>query len=426
MSPLVWLIIIGVPTVVGVIILESVFAKKKKLKLYTLSDSITNLSCGMMERLFDFFLSVLVLFGFHYIYTNVAPYQIPLNVGTWIIGLLVFDLIAYWFHRLSHEINFLWAAHIVHHQSEELNLTTVFRASLFAVIFRAFFFVWMALAGFDAFTIATCTIALGLFQLFTHSRVIGKLGIFEKFLTTPSHHRVHHARNEKYMDHNYSHIFIIWDRMFGTFVEETEEPDYGITTGFESANAYYATFSYWKNLFTRARRASKFSDKIKVFTKGPAWTPDDVPHLPNEYKTDDKGKRMHHKIPVSFELGAYILSNVGITFAAFVYLMLLKGTLGEGVTIKELALNHQVQALVAIILLSIFAHARMVEQTKASIYIDVFRLISIGGLTFFAFNSVPFATWLIPTVLGLCLVMLVWLIRLGKKSKSARSSMVTI
>ena len=105
--------------------------------------------------------------------------------------------------------------------------------------------------------------------------------IFEKFLTTPSHHRVHHARNEKYMDHNYSHIFIVWDRIFGTFIAEDEEPDYGITTGFESANAYNAAFAYWRNLFTRAGRTKKLSDKIKVFTKGPAWTPDDVPHLPN-------------------------------------------------------------------------------------------------------------------------------------------------
>jgi len=413
MDNLIYYIITAAIVVVGAIFLESVVAKRKKLKLYRLSDSIANLSCGMMERVFDFFLSVIILFGFHFIWANYAPYQIPVNIGTWLIALIIFDFLAYWFHRFSHEVNFLWAAHIVHHQSEELNLTTVFRASLFAVIFRAFFFVWMALAGFDAFTIATCTVALGVFQLFTHSRVIGKLGFVEWFLTTPSHHRVHHARNEKYMDHNYSHIFIIWDRMFGTFVVEDEEPDYGITTGFESANAYNATFSYWGNLFTRAGRAKKFTDKIKVFTKGPAWTPDDVPHLPNEYKVDKKGNRIHHKIPVSFELGAYVLLNVGITFGAFVALMVVyKPKPDASVTMLELLMNHQILALVGVILISIFAHARMVEQTKTAVYFDAFRLFSVAILTIIAFNSLPISSWLVPTVCGVCLIMFVWLMKI--------------
>ncbi|MGH1436485.1 MAG: sterol desaturase family protein [Lewinella sp.] len=418
MNPITGVIITSVLIVIGALVLESYVAKKKKMTLYRLSDSITNLSCGMMERVFDFFLSVLILFGFQYIYENVAPYQIPMNIGTWVIAILAFDFLAYWFHRLSHEINFLWAAHIVHHQSEELNLTTVFRASLFAVFYRVFFFVWMALAGFNAITIGVCTMILGLFQLFTHSRVIGKLGVFEKFLTTPSHHRVHHGRNEKYMDHNYSHIFIIWDKIFGTFIEEDEEPTYGITTGFESANAYNANFSYWRNLLIRAKKTKKISDKIKVFTKGPAWTPDDVPHLPNEYKTDDNGNRIHHHIPISFELGAYILLNVAITFSAFAALMVVFKPYkpGEYFPIEELFSNHQILALVGIVLLSVFAHARMMEQTKFAIYIDAFRLIVLITLTFFAFKEFPFANWLIPTASVVCGVMLLWLIRLGVKA----------
>ncbi|WP_367388910.1 sterol desaturase family protein [Lewinella sp. LCG006] len=377
----------------------------------------------MLERVFDFFLSVLILFGFQYIYENVAPYQIPMNIGTWFIAILAFDFLAYWFHRLSHEINFLWAAHIVHHQSEELNITTVFRASFVAVIFRAFFFVWMAVAGFDAITIGVCTLVLGLFQLFTHSRVIGKLGIFEKFLTTPSHHRVHHGRNEKYMDHNYSHIFIIWDRMFGTFIEEDEEPAYGITTGFESANAYNAAFSYWKNLFIRAKRTKKFSDKIKVFTKGPAWTPDDVPHLPVEYKTDENGNRIHHRIPISFELGAYVLLNVAITFSALVALVVVFKPYqpGEYFPIEELFSNQQILALVIIILLSVFAHAKMMEQTKSAVFIDAVRIFVVGALTFLAFREFPFADWLIPAASVVCAMMLLWLIRLGIKSSKKRA-----
>ena len=208
-----------------------------------------NFFCGMLERVFDVFFSVIAIYVFAYVQQNFAPIKIELSPLTWGIGLIVTDFIAYWFHRWSHQVNFLWA-YIVHHQSEELNITTVFRVSFFAVLYRACFFIWMAFAGFDIFIIVSTSIFLGCYQLFTHSRVIGNLGILEYFMTTPSHHRVHHARNEKYMDRNYAHIFIIWDRIFGTFKEEEEEPEYGITSGFDRANAYNATFSYWKIFFT--------------------------------------------------------------------------------------------------------------------------------------------------------------------------------
>ncbi len=174
--------------IISLIITELILAKKKKIKIYNFSDSFTNFFCGMLERVFDVFFSILALYVFHYVYDNYAIFNIPSNIYTWLLGVLVTDFIAYWFHRWSHQVNFLWAAHIVHHQSEELNITTVFRVSFFAVVFRACFFFWMALAGFDVFIIVTTSLFLGVYQLFTHSRVIGNLGVLEYFLTTPSHH----------------------------------------------------------------------------------------------------------------------------------------------------------------------------------------------------------------------------------------------
>lgn len=421
MPHLAWLIVCIVPIVVGLLILESAVAKKKNLKLYTLSDSITNLSCGLLERIFDIFFSVLVLFGFNYIYENIAPFQIELSVLSWIIALFITDFIAYWFHRLSHEINFLWAAHIVHHQSEELNITTVFRVSFLAVIYRAFFFVWMAFAGFDVFTIVSTSVFLGFYQLFTHSRVVGKLGFIEKFMTTPSHHRVHHARNEKYMDKNYAHIFIFWDKLFGTFTEEEEEPDYGITSGFERANPFRATFSYWRNLFHRAKKAENFKDKIKVFTKGPKWTPSDVDHLPNEFKTDLKGNRIPHKIPVKQkEKRAYILLNVLLTAVSFLALLYIKSSLGKEVKLLSLLLNHQILALSGIILISIFAHSRIIENKKFPILTDGLRLLSIVVLTIFGFGNLPESNWIILIVSSYCSVMFLWLIKLHLRPYSRK------
>ena len=416
-----YLVIAIVVVIVGVIFLESFFAKKRNIKLYTFSDSIANLSCGILERIFDFFYAVLFLIASTYLYDNVALVQIPPTILSAAVALLLFDFLAYWHHRWSHEVNFLWAAHIVHHQSEELNLTTVFRVSFFAVINRSFFFILMPLLGFDPFTILICGLTLALYQLFTHSRLIGKLGIIEAFMTTPSHHRVHHGRNEKYMDHNYGHIFIFWDKLFNTFTPEEEEPEYGITTGFESANPYTAQFSYWKNLFTRAGRTKKLSNKLKVFLKGPAWTPEDVEHLPAEYKTDENGKRIHHEIKVKPELGIYILINTLFTFVFFVGLLILKSNAGKGVTLMELARNPYVLTLVGLVLVSVFAHGKMFEKTKTSIFIDGFRLLLVAGSAFILFKDLPVSGWLVPSVLAWCGVMLVWLIKLGVQMKPKTS-----
>lgn len=369
----------------------------------------------MMERIFDLFISIIVLFIFHWVYNNVAFYQIPLNVGTWIIALFVFDFIAYWFHRLSHEINFLWAAHIVHHQSEELNFTTVFRVSFFAVIFRFSFFVWMAVIGFDALTIASCSVFLGFYQLLTHSRAIGKLGVIEYFFTTPSHHRVHHGINEQYMDHNYGHIFIIWDKLFGTFIEEKEEPIYGITSGFESADPYKANFSYWRNLFYRAKKTKYFKDKIKIFFKGPAWTPDDVLHLPNEYKTDESGKRLIHRIQVEPHLGLYIAINCLFTFICFMFLLFQKTELNKESSILDLFLNMKIVSLSIFILFSVFVYARLIEQSKNALILEILRLISMSFLLIILLDNIKnqFLLW---GIVVLCFfVMIFWLTKFKSK-----------
>jgi len=415
MNGLTLIITISAIVVVFIIIAETIIAKRKNIKLYTLSDSIVNLSCGMLERTFNFFYAILFLIATNYIYENIAPYQIPVNVFTGIAAILIFDFLAYWHHRLSHEINFLWAAHIVHHQSEELNLTTVFRVSFFAVINRSAFFILMPIMGFDAYTILLCGVTLGLYQLFTHSRLIGKLGFLEIFMTTPSHHRVHHGRNEKYKDHNYGHIFIFWDKLFGTFTPEEEEPEYGTTAGFESGNAFNAQFFYWKNLFTRASRTKSWKNKVKVFVKGPAWTPDDVPHLPNEFKVDENGNRIHHQIKVDKELGAYILINILITFGIFIGM--LKGIGNKNTTLIGVLENPYVLAVVAIILLSVFSLGQVIEQRKPSAYIDALRLAMLSLAAVFIFNDIAISSWLMPIMFTISGVMALWLIRLKKTNK---------
>jgi len=419
MSSLYWLILGLAITILTLIIVELRIAKRKKVKIYNFSDSFTNFFCGMLERVFDVFFSVIAIYIFVYVQGNISPFKIELSPYTWIIGLVVTDFIAYWFHRWSHQVNFLWAAHIVHHQSEELNITTVFRVSFFAVLYRACFFVWMALAGFDIFIIVSTSIFLGCYQLFTHSRVIGNLGVLEYFMTTPSHHRVHHARNEKYMDRNYAHIFIIWDRIFGTFKQEEEEPDYGITSGFNRANAYNATFSYWKNLFSRAKQANNSIDKIKVFLKGPKWTPKDVEHLPPVFDEDESGRRLHQKFETTKNNRWYNLASILITIFSFVGLMIYKSELKEGVTLLEMLRDQHMITLLFVILFSIYVHSSFIEQKKNAFLLEFIRLLLIPVAILVSFHEYAFVNVLSPICFIYCGLLLVWSIVLFIKGENS-------
>ena len=402
--------------IVSLILLELFVSHRKKFKTYTLSDSLVNLSCGMLERLFYVFMSVLYLIAFQFIYENISIWHIPVNAYTWVIALFVADMIAYWFHRLSHEINFLWAAHIVHHQSEELNITTVFRVSFFAVIFRFFFFMWMPVIGFDPMQAVACTIIIGLFQFVTHSRLVGKLGVFEWFFTTPSHHRVHHARNDKYIDRNYSHVFIIWDRIFGTFTEEQEEPDYGITSGFESVNPYRAQFSYWGNLFKRASRTKSLKNKIKLFFEKPTWTPEDSPFLPDEFSTDSSGERKLYRHIIKPELGAYVMLSVLSTFAAFLTVILIKANM-QDYSLIDLVINKEIMVLVGVVLYSIFAHTRMMENAHKGFAFELLRILILAVSIIYLFKDIEQANVLTAGVAGFSIALVLWLFRLNAKKE---------
>ncbi|MCB0836775.1 MAG: sterol desaturase family protein, partial [Bacteroidetes bacterium] len=174
-----------IPILLLLVAIEYMISRRKNVETYRFSDTIVNMSCGILERMFDLFYVVLLYFIFDFLSENFALTHIPQNAFTWILALLVADFLAYWHHRLSHEINFMWASHIVHHQSEELNLTTVFRVSAFAVINRSFFFIWMPLAGFSPAFTTSAIVFIGLYQFVTHTRLVGKLGFLEYIFVTP-------------------------------------------------------------------------------------------------------------------------------------------------------------------------------------------------------------------------------------------------
>jgi alkylglycerol monooxygenase len=401
-----WIIMLSVLAVL--MIIEKIVAILRNVDTYSFADFMANLTCGILERVFAFFWLYIFYIASMWVFENVTLWEIPKNPAMWIVALFATDFLAYWHHRLSHEINFLWAAHIVHHQSEDINISTVFRVSFFAVINRSFFFIWLPVLGFHPDFAATAIIFVGAFQFVTHSRVVGKLGFLEKIFSTPSNHRVHHARNEKYIDHNYGHVFMIWDKMFGTYTPEEEEPDYGITTGFDSENAYNSNFFYWKDLFKRARMASNFWDKIKLFFSKPQWTPSDVGYLPDKFKTDEEGNRLPHARPISKQFGFYLLINTLFTLVLFVSLFAIvedpKRTL-----FSDLVNNKRLLVLVLTILFSVFIHGRLLDNKPAGKVLDTIRLILLAIAIPFIYGATNAGAWIGPAIWVYVGVMVVWL-----------------
>ncbi|MFM7021938.1 MAG: sterol desaturase family protein [Flavobacteriales bacterium] len=251
------------------LLVEYIFSKLKKQKVFEFSDTLSNLACGIMERTMFLLVAFLYYAAFEYVYSNFALFNIPVNWYTVVILFLSVDFLWYWYHRSGHEINILWAAHITHHQSEQYNFSLSFRVSAFQLIIRMFFWLWLPVLGFDP---KLTTLIIGInaaYQFFIHTRLVKRLGLLENILVTPSHHRVHHGRNEQYIDKNYGGIFILWDKLFGTFTEEKEEVAYGITKPLQSRNPVNAWFHYYIDLYRASKQVKGLKNKLHVFLSGP-------------------------------------------------------------------------------------------------------------------------------------------------------------
>ncbi|WP_316803280.1 sterol desaturase family protein [Pedobacter nototheniae] len=266
-------IALSVPVFFILIGIEVAYNFYKKLNYYRLNDSIANLSQGIGQQLTGIFMKTALFFGYKYIFEHWRFFDLPKTIWIWIILFIGVDFFYYWFHRMSHQINALWAAHIVHHQSEEYNLTVALRQSWFQGWFSWVFYLPLALIGFDPLMFLTLSSFNTLYQFWIHTRAIKNMGFLEYILNTPSHHRVHHGSNPKYIDKNHAGTLIIWDRLFGTFQKEEEAVYYGITKPLASWNPIWANLHYWDDLVKTAKKSPKIKDKIKVFIMPPGWFP---------------------------------------------------------------------------------------------------------------------------------------------------------
>ena len=270
---------VAVPIFMFLIALEALIAKRRGLKINRQADVITSLSSGVTKIIRDGVKYGFAIIGYAWLVNNFTILHVENIWFALLIAFLVQDFTGYCTHRLKHRVNILWNRHVIHHSSEDFNLACALRQSISnAINFAAIFMIPAALLGVPVKIFVILGPIHFFFQFCYHTQLIGKMGIFEYFLVTPSHHRVHHAINPEYIDRNYGQILIIWDKIFGTFQAEIDnvKPVYGTLKPVHTWNPVIINFKHLWQLLKDAWHTERYFDKLRIWFMPTGWRPDDV------------------------------------------------------------------------------------------------------------------------------------------------------
>ncbi len=265
---------IGAPIVIALILIEGLISSSKKLGYYKHSDSMGTIGLIVGNVIVNLLTRTSIL-GFYLFLYQFRLFDISTG-SLWIqiiLTLIVIDFVYYWFHRTSHRVRFFWGIHMNHHSSEEMNFLVSLRQAWFNPLFRLPFFFILPLIGFDPLLTFVVGAASTLWAVIQHTQTIGKLGPLEWFMVTPSAHRVHHGVNVEYLNKNFGNLFIVWDRIFGTYAEEKEEVIFGLTNNVKTFNPFRITAFSWIQFVNDFKASNNLSDKFMSFFGSPEWSP---------------------------------------------------------------------------------------------------------------------------------------------------------
>ena len=372
---------IAIPSFIVLIIIEMIFAKLKGLKVNNHADMISSLSSGMTNIIKDSLKFTFVIISYVWLVDNITIYKLePLWLAV-IIAFIVQDFTGYWMHRLSHRVNLFWNRHIIHHSSEEFNLSCALRQSISTTFeFSAILMIPAAFLGIPWNIFAVLGPIHLFMQFWYHTRVIDKMGVLEYILVTPSHHRVHHAINPEYIDKNYSQIFIIWDKLFNTFQPEIKEvkPVYGTLRPALTWNPIIINFKHLGHLIKDAWYADKFIDKIRIWFMPTGWRPESVKSKFPLSQVDNPHMQIKYKKNNSFFLLIWSWSQHIIAGAMLFHFFTVLGY--ENILFNNLYASF--------LLLHIFALTSLLDHSKYSIAAEVLKVI-LACLIFYFYNN----TW---------------------------------
>jgi alkylglycerol monooxygenase len=391
----------AIPFFVSLLLIEAAVAWWKGARVIRSMDTLSSLSSGLTNTIKDVLGLTVVIVSYGWVYGKLAIFDINSTLLIYIIAFIGIDFAGYWVHRLSHEINFLWNRHIIHHSSEEFNLACALRQSIsgmFAI--TVFFLLPVAVLGVPPEVVGIVA-PLHLFaQYWYHTRLIGKMGVLEKIIVTPSHHRVHHAINPEYLDKNHSQIFIIWDKLFGTFQEELDDvpPVYGITRPARTWNPIIINFQHLWLLIKDAWRTKSWSAKLKIWFMPTGWRPADVAEAYPVYGIKDVYNFEKYDPKLSPALQWWSWLQFVFTFASMMYLF------------NNLAAIGATGALVygGFLALSIFSYSMLMDRSRYAAAVEVLKsLVGLGliyqqsGDWFLLHSYLSGASWFVASYLVL-------------------------
>lgn len=360
------------PVFFVLVLVEVLFSIFNSKDLYRFKDSVNNLSAGVFMQVFTVFITLGLMAVYTWIYSRFGIFNISNDswIG-WVLCFILADFFYYWYHRYGHEINIFWASHVAHHQSEDYNFTVALRQGVTQNTFSLPFYLPLAFLGFPPIMFMLCIQINFAYQFWLHTRAIPKLGIIEWVFNTPSQHRVHHGRNPKYIDKNYAGTFSVWDRMFGSFKEEEEEPIFGIVKPMQTWSPLWAQFHYFEELILMSMQTKFWKNKFLVWIKPPGWKPADLGEsvVPPEIDRSNY-KKFDTKIPYTLTIYTILQFLFGIG-ASMIYIEFK----------KELPLLEMV-VLGFYILWTLWNIGAIFELKTSGMVSELIRLASIAALTY--------------------------------------------
>ena len=370
------IITLAIPVFFLLIIIEYFYGRYVGKNTYRLNDTVTSITVGMISR-FPTMLNLgvqSVIFVYISSYLNMELLSVK-NPFTWIIAFLLYDLSYYWMHRMHHEIKILWATHSVHHHGEDYNLATALRQTSTGWLWKWIFYMPMIILGVPGEVFITVAGVNLVYQFWVHTEHIGHLGFLEKIFITPMNHRIHHAKNKEYIDANYGGVFIIWDRMFGTYNPQRSDikPVYGTATPLNSWNPLWANFQVFSIMIKDTIKTKSWKDKIKVWFSKTYWRPEDCIE---EKNSNEFYKKFNPEITTDIKL--------------FSFFQMLFTILVSGAVITFIS-NHAYSEIITfglfIIALTSLTGYLMQSNTHAYQLILYFSVISIFSILYFELLS---------------------------------------
>lgn len=381
------ILIIAMPLFLLLILIEKAYGMYIGKDHVPIMDSVSSISSGITNAVKDVLGLSITFISYEWMVSKIAFFHMETNVLTYFIAFITIDLYGYWTHRLAHQINFLWNKHAIHHSSEEFNLACALRQSISSFVnLFTFLLIPAALLGVPAKVIAI-TLPIQLFlQFWYHTKYIQKMGFLEKILVTPSHHRVHHAINPEYLDKNHSQIFIVWDKLFGTFQEElaTVPPVFGITRPAQTWNPIRINFQHLWLLISDAWRTDNWKDKLTIWFKPTGWRP---------YNFEEK-------YPVNKITNVFNFNKYGtVNATSLIYWSIIQ------VLVTLLFVSYLFNSIAIIgmptifvyglfIFITIYSYTELMDTRKFSVFWEGIRLLFGVGILFYFGDWFGFNTYL--------------------------------